>query len=143
MKKFFVIHQLESHCFYEHTNHVVAVRHCTQVEIESEVNRLNSSLINESHGFYFTEAPIDGFSDKFTLQFKDRDLQIMAYRSLIQKDIKRAYFQLQKRSNENVSLKDVFMSMGEVMDVYFNTAIDKNDVSELFDECIHKVKFED
>ncbi len=140
MKKFFVITQVEGFCYYEQRSNIVAIRNCTQEEIELEVNNLNDAVVKDDNenffSFYFSEAPISGFNSEFTARFNDRDLQIVAYRSVIMKHIQQAYFKSKQPINASLTLKDVFMSMGNVMDMYFNTAITKEDVSSMYDSVI-------
>jgi hypothetical protein len=134
MKKYFVIIQQDIEDYYSSIQHIVAIRNCSDEEIKAEVDNLNSSLIDDSHSFYFREAPIDGFSSDFKLQFKDAKLQFASYKNNIKHDILVAIEFLGVNGIPESKLKEVFMSSGRVMDIYFNTGLSKQCVSDMFDE---------
>lgn len=142
MKKMFVIIQHEGHPHYEMPNSIIAVRHCSIEDIKQEVNHLNSSVIEGEYGnsyFYYTEAPLNGYSSDFKLDFKDPVLAEQSFLNKVPMYMERAKIAFEKRSDsENLSLKDVFMSMGEIMDLYFNTGLSKDKVSELFDNYMNE-----
>lgn len=134
MNKFFVIIQQDIEDYYSSIQHIVAIRNCTDSAIQAEVDKLNSSLVGDSHSFYFREAPINGFSSDFKLQFKDPELQYASYKNNIKNDIIVAIHFLNTHSMPESKLKEVFLSSGKVMDVYFNTGLSKQCVSDMFDE---------
>lgn len=137
MKKYFVIYQY-SQPYGEPSQKTVAVRHCTSLEIEEEIERLNKACKNNEEdycSFSFEETPIVGFSSNFEGRFTDRDLQRQAYRNEIKRDVvfaTRAYSQ--QSPHLRLKFKDFFLSYGRVMDMYFNTSLTKADVEAIFDE---------
>lgn len=139
MKKAFVITQVRYYYegSYERDIQPVAIRFCTLEEIEAEVAKLEHSLAEDWHSFYYSELPVEGFSKEFILPFNDVELSEQSFRNNVP-----GYYNwaknLQKRGDghEKLALKDVFMSLGEVMDIYFNTALTKETASRLFDEYV-------
>lgn len=137
MKKMFVIIQQEGHPHYEMPSRIIAIRDCSLEDIKKEVNHLNSSVIEGEYGesnFYYIEAPLNGYSSDFKLDFKDPVLAEQSFLNNLPMYMERAKVSFEKRSeSEHLSIKDVFMSMGEIMDLYFNTGLTKEKVSEFFD----------
>ena len=139
MKKAFVITQVRYFYkdSYDKNFEPVAIRFCTLEEIEAEVAKLKNCLAEDWHSFNYSELPVEGFSKEFILPFNDVELAEQSFRNNVP-----GYYNwarnLQKRGdgNEKLALKDVFMSIGEVMDLYFNTALTKETASRLFDEYV-------
>jgi len=140
--KSFVISQHQSIDYEGTDSRPVAVRQCSEEEVQQEVDRLNAGVTTNvddmcTHYYDYVELPTIGFSNQFDLPSKDKEYQLISIRNFIFKDIERAHNQYYNSFSNPIvkkfkTFKEFFMA--SCISNYRDFCV--IDVERIFDEVL-------